>query len=254
MEFVRLYSSRRRNPNGCPIKATFFIPSSSTDPGYTKTLYERGNEVSLLAHRGDPIRQRDLLSVRSGIPKLDIKGWRAENLAPLSETFYDILPKYGFQYDSTMITTREKSGEQRWPLTLDFGWTRQCNIHPCPTGPHPGVWEVPVTASYDIQGLYPCTYMDGCHMQPQTTNDTYTMLWDNFQTFYTRNRAPFGIHLRQTWFHYFYLFKLDALNQFIEKLVSMEDVYLVTISEMLDWMKDPAPLDELTNFQSWQCF
>ncbi len=37
---------RRTNPNGCPIRAVFFVSHEWTDYGKVQTLYSRGHEVA----------------------------------------------------------------------------------------------------------------------------------------------------------------------------------------------------------------
>ena len=38
--------NRRTNPNGCPIKGTFFVSHEWTDYGKVQTLFARGHEVA----------------------------------------------------------------------------------------------------------------------------------------------------------------------------------------------------------------
>ena len=37
---------KRTNPNGCPIRATYFVQNEWTDYGKVQTLYARGHEIA----------------------------------------------------------------------------------------------------------------------------------------------------------------------------------------------------------------
>ena len=37
---------KRLNPNGCPIRGTFFVSHEWTDYGAVQTLYSRGHEIA----------------------------------------------------------------------------------------------------------------------------------------------------------------------------------------------------------------
>lgn len=40
---------------------------------------------------------------------------------------------------------------------------------------------------------------------------------------------------------------------FLRKLESMSDVWVVTISQAIDWMKTPTTLDDIEDFEPWKC-
>lgn len=44
--YEELLNSGRKNPNGCPIKATFYVSHEWTDYGQVQTLYSRGHEIA----------------------------------------------------------------------------------------------------------------------------------------------------------------------------------------------------------------
>ena len=53
------------------------------------------------------------------------------------------------------------------------------------------------------------------------------------------------------WFHTEH--HLDALDRFIDELMQLEDVYIVTPSQVIEWMKNPMPVDKVKYFQPWSC-
>ena len=77
------------------------------------------------------------------------------------------------------------------------------------------------------------------------------MLWKNFLRNYRSNRAPLYLNLHSPWLNTDY--QLEAMDEFIQKMVSMDDVYLVTMSQALAWQKEPTPKESLAEFEPWKC-
>lgn len=48
-------------------------------------------------------------------------------------------------------------------------------------------------------------------------------------------------------------FHLDAMDEFIQRLTSMDDVFVLPVHKALDWMRDPTPLSRIKDFKPWQC-
>ena len=44
--YEELLNSGRKNPNGCPVKGTFYVSHEWTDYGQVQTLYSRGHEIA----------------------------------------------------------------------------------------------------------------------------------------------------------------------------------------------------------------
>jgi len=44
--FKKLFNKKRTNPNGCPIKATFYVSHEWTDYGQVQSLYADGHEIA----------------------------------------------------------------------------------------------------------------------------------------------------------------------------------------------------------------
>lgn len=68
---------------------------------------------------------------------------------------------------------------------------------------------------------------------------------------YRTNRAPLYVNL-----HSIYLdtdYHLNAIDSFIQRLTSMDDVYIVTVSQAIEWVRNPVPLSGIKDFKPWQC-
>lgn len=65
----------------------------------------------------------------------------------------------------------------------------------------------------------------------------------NFHRIYDSNRAPFGVHLHAAWFqrgrNYW-----NAFLNFLDYLKTFDDVFLVKTSTVIDYVKNPVPLDK----------
>lgn len=95
-----------------------------------------------------------------------------------------------------------------------------------------------------------CSMGDACS-NPPTADGVYKMLIKNFERHYTTNRAPFGLFYHAAWFtqpHH-----KEGFIAFLDTLVSMNDVWLVTNWQALQWVRDPTPISRLGNFQPFQC-
>ncbi|XP_046572247.1 uncharacterized protein LOC124280387 [Haliotis rubra] len=264
LNLVHLFDSGRKNPNNCSISATMFVSKSGNYMTYLKRLAGMGIEVGLRGDDMDAYRRSNSLEtdldneinyLQAKLPVRNLKGWRSPALKPLGDAQFKILKSQNLLYDSTLsLPTPQTKADFVWPYTLDFRWRDRCDISGCPVGAYPGLWEVPILPLLDYTQSYFCTYADGCMFNPPTADETFNFLWRNFMNHYDGNRAPFGVTLRQQWFsHFIYKPNLAGLDRFIRKLVSMRDVYVVSIEQVLDWMKNPTPLAELGAFLPWQC-
>lgn len=91
---------------------------------------------------------------------------------------------------------------------------------------------------------------DGCTASADAEEDL-EFFRSNFRRYYESNRAPFGIFLHARWFHTEH--HLDALDRFVDELLQLDDVYIVTPGQVVDWMRSPKSVDEVKYFQPWTC-
>ena len=264
--YNRIFTPIRQNPNGCPIKMSLYISHNYTDYGLVRDYYRKGHEIAV--HSVNHMRvdnedllfkeaklQKDALVKLAGVQEKNIWGWRSPFLLPAGDDQPRILKQLGFKYDISLTYTRASLQDNNmiWPFTLDYGWPHRCQIPECPKKSHPGFWEVPVISMMDKDNKYPCAYVDGCHSPIQTEQDAYDYLWNNFNSYYQGSRAPLGFHMHAAWFQYPTYDRIKVVNTFLDKILQLKDVYVITVKQLLEWMEDPTPAAKISNLKSWSC-
>lgn len=263
MKFYRelLEGARRKNKaNGCGIAATFFVSHEYLDYAAVHELHSWGNEIALhsISHRTDPqywqiinstqwerevLDQKIMLETFANISASDITGVRGPFLYSGGDQGFRMLQQH-FRYDCTLVHQRVWGSQEQpvFPYTMDFGFRRGCNVHPCPQAPYPGFWLLPMNVLFrERSGQHlPCAMADACLPQPDSANDTFEYLRSNFEDFYNANRAPFPVFLHEAYLQH--PGRKQGYLQFVDWLLQKDDVYLVTISEVLLFMQDPKPL------------
>ena len=260
--FYKPVFGSRKNPNGCPIGITYFVSNNYSDYALMETVYATGGAEFAdhsVTHRspttwwkeasseewGHEINdQRSIMELWGGIPKDNVKGFRAPFLVT-SETEAQVLHDSGFEYEASMGTDTHY-----WPFTLDYKSPICIDPATCPENSYPGLWLVPVVL-YNQSNGPSCPMLDGCTV-PVTKQDWLDFLWENFNAHFNGNRSPFGLYSHITWF-YLSEVRAEAMNEFLDKLLSMDDVYIVTHSQMLDWVKNPTSLSGIAEFEPWKC-
>lgn len=116
----------------------------------------------------------------------------------------------------------------------------------CPTKPYPGLWEIPVNPLYNEYNT--CPHVDQCVFpsseETDDASDIVDFLKENFNRHYTTNRAPFLLNFHITWFTS--KTKVKALNKFIDYILKEnKETYFITYHQLVDWMKNPQPLNSL---------
>ena len=260
----KIFSKHRMNPNGCPIKGTLFTVDANSNYLLTKMLHSKDFEIAMKglttsayssanSLKRDINQQKQKLFKNANVPAADIKGWRSPELKPLGDKQFEILRNLSL-YDSTLISDKNPPNDKKlFPFTLDYGWKERCEINTCPAKNHPGIWEVPIIPVSGPNNTRSCEYIDSCANQPDGEQETIDFLMDNFNQYYKGNRAPFAIRLHQVWFHWYYTKNLSGLMKFLDNILKLGDVYVVTVANMLEWMKDPTSLEKIKNFKPWSC-
>jgi len=249
-EFYQRLFSGRRNPDGCNIMATFFVSHEWTDYSQVQDLYSQGHEMashtvthsqphgrSVDGWAKEAIGLAELLVQYAGVDPDDVRGVRAPFLETGGDPLFSVLSKYGLWYDSSLSS--QLKSPPLWPYTLDHDLPHSCAIPPCPTSHHPGVWEIPLTYMEDGKGGH-CPMLDGCTYTEDVTS-IQRMLTANFLRFYTSNKAPFPMAYHAAWFR-LRPHREQALHQFLDSILELPDVYLVTNQAALQWIRAPTPL------------
>lgn len=253
----------RYNPNGCGARGTVFSTDRGSYPFVVSRMADIGAELAMQGvneyhfvtaaqMEEEIIQQKKSLLLLANVTSA---GWKTPELKALGNDQFRLLRSFGFTYDATLSANSPKKNDLKpWPFTLDFGYDGKCVIPECPTEKFPGLWEIPTVAIRDYKQMFECTYVDGCMFNPPTANFTEEFLMDNFLMNYKSNKAPFGVHLRQVWFsHPAYIPNVKGLLRFLDKIQQLKDVYLVSASDIIDWIKDPTPLKQITSNRPWGC-
>jgi len=240
------------NPNGSPIQATFYIQARGSDYRLIQQHYGDGHEIAVhtMTHwtgtntdigtwRREIFGCRKALSDLAGIPIEDIRGFRAPYLHYCHNSFQAVA-EAGMEYDSSIeehvdgLTTNPSS--MIWPYTLDNGLAQVANDGTPPEHLFPGLFEVPMWSLLDTQGFYLCT-MDA---PPGYDYDEVLDLYKrNFTNHYEGNRAPMGVFLHEHWITR-KLWRVDAINEFIEWALTHDDVWFVSTHALVEYMRTPV--------------
>ena len=248
----------RKNPNGCQIGLTFFASHYYTNYalledinkqyGYEMAVHTIDHNTNSLTTKeeftGEIMGMKEILCMWGNVSSNSVRGFRAPFLAT-NEAEIQVLYDNKFLYEASMSTDT-----MYWPFTLDYK-SPLCNAPAtCPNNAYPGLWIVPVINLQQKSG-YPCNMLDAC-TDPQSNQDWIDLLTNNFNAHYNGNRAPMGIYAHSSWF-YRGQGRDGVLKTFLDKLATMQDVFVITHAQMLDWVRNPTPLDQIKNFVPWNC-
>uniref|UniRef100_A0A1I8NR29 Chitin-binding type-2 domain-containing protein n=1 Tax=Stomoxys calcitrans TaxID=35570 RepID=A0A1I8NR29_STOCA len=261
-----LFSGQRRNPNGCPIKATFFVSHPYTNYQYIQKLWNDGHEIAVhsVTHRGpemwwshnatiedwfdEMVGQANILNRFASVRMEEIRGMRVPFLRVGWNRQFLMMKEFGFAYDSSMVAPF--SNPPLWPYTMDYKMPHVCmgNKQNCPSRSYPGIWEMVLNQLE--AGDYTCAMIDSCppHLSGE---DIYRMLTHNFKRHYLSNRAPLGLYFHAAWFKKSEY--LNAFMKFVDDLQKLPDVYFVTNQDAIQWMRNPTSNNLLYQFEPWSC-
>lgn len=226
---------------------------------------------------------RDYLTTTCGLPTEDVTGFRSPYLIN-NPPIRAVLAKNGFLYDSSInehwpMPTSASGASRLFPYSMDNGIPQDCawTSNVCtPDEKYPGLWEVPVwveqTAQYPA-GSYAMDY----------EGDVLSLLKSNFDAAYNGNRAPIGVFGHTPWnaipvrcllafsiccsneililiahhlflkiivvshqyTHNFLQSNQAAIRAFLTEQLKKPDVYAVTMRQLVEWMKNPIPADQV---------
>jgi hypothetical protein len=272
--FYESMFSGRKNPNNASISVTFFVTHEYTDYSLVHRLWRQGHDIAThsITHqtntvywtslnetgwRAEFVDQREQLSTLANIPITDIKGMRAPFLQTGGNVMYKALSEGNFSWECSRPSWNQRT-PGIWPYTNDYASTQDCQIAPCQTDQFKGFWTVPMI---DLIGgdSFPCAMVDQCNPVPKNATEMLNFLKRNFLDQYNGNRAPFGIFTHAALFvgpitDPDFAERVSGYRQFLDYLDSLNDVYIVSVSKGLEWVKAPVPSASVLNgsFAPWK--
>ncbi|CAG9792397.1 unnamed protein product [Diatraea saccharalis] len=253
----------RSNSNGCPAGATFYVSHQYTNYQLVNELYSNGFEIGLhsITHRtpqsfwaeadyetlkGEFADQRQMMSHFGKIPLERIQGMRMPFLQLAGNASFQVLKSSGMTFDASWPTiTFTEPG--LWPYTLDYASNQDCQLPPCPSASLEGVWVLPMVAWKDLNNN-PCAMVDACFAPPALDDEDgwFQFISTNFERHYFNNRAPFGFYIHE-WFVRTYPAVNNAFIKFLDTINNMPDVFMVNSADVINWVKNPVPVDQYKN-------
>ncbi|PSC74206.1 left border a [Micractinium conductrix] len=269
---VRTMTDGFKNPNGCNVPATWFALKDKTNCTLVQQLLKDNHEIA--GHTMNHVPLYKNLTVEQvkeevegiktwmveecGVPEAEFKGFRAPYLIH-NEQYRKVMAAANYTYDSSIIepfptATSPSFAERTWPFTMDAGipldcaWAGSADVSCSETERYPGVWEVPLWILPDEAG----TSAAGFSMDPTaaTPDALFGLLKKSFDAAYDGNRAPFPLFVHAPWFTFD---NTKAAIQFVEYANSKPDVWFVTMSQLMDWMKNPVPASQMNSSQAVTC-
>jgi len=262
--YQKIFIANRTNPNGCPIRGTFFISHEYGNYEHIQRLHYEGHEIAVetistekgLESQGydrwsqEMVGMREIIGKFSNISGEDIIGMRAPYLKPGRNAQYEVLQDFNFVWDSSVGVPPIRVPV--WPYTLDYKIAHECKAGTCPTRSFPGVWEFPLNAHFieSFEGGH-CPYMDQCVLFNHDSDNILEWLQEDFKRHYDQNRAPYMMPFHTTWFQSVELEK--GLHKFIDWARGQPNVWFVTATQALLWITEPKPAETLNAFEPWDC-
>lgn len=276
LDSVNQFLGQRKNPNGCPIKMTYFTSLSFTNYTLVTDWYVAGNEIAdhTMTHVGTPPAEEIngnliALNALAGIPLSAIKGFRAPFLNYSIDTL-KLLYQSQFTYDSSAaasIPVTDPNTDAYWPYTLDNGMANDClEVEgQCKGEPKlPGFWEIPMYAFFDNLGVAGPHLMDpwlDAANGDSKVNDTATFEYmkNTFTAHYTGNRQPIGLYTHPIHLSTTYpgvnapMSTINMINAFLDWAQEQPNVWIVSNEQLLDWVQHPVPASQLNQIESLKC-
>merc|ERR1712038_2089412 len=268
--YSEIFNRARKNPNGCDIKATFFVSHKYTNYTAVQDMHAMGHEIAAhsITHNDDEgfwtdanvdewakemAGSRLIIDKFANITDNSVVGLRAPYLRVGGNNQFTMMEEQAFLYDSSI--TAPLQNPPLWPYTMYFRMPHRCHgdLQRCPTRSH-AVWEL-VMNELDrredpkIEEVLPgCAMVDSCN-NIKDGEQFYRFLNHNFYRHYDQNRAPLGLFFHAAWLNN----NLDILDAFLfwvdETLKQHNDVYFVTMTQVIQWIQNPKNSDGALNFE-----
>merc|ERR1712242_195861 len=224
--YQEIFNGERQNPNSCQIKGTFFVSHRYTNYSAVQELHGKGHEIGVFS-----ITNKDSPNYWS---EGSYDDWLAEmaGARPITERFANIT-------DGSVIGVRAPflrvGGNKQFEMMADQFFVYELDRRDDPT--------------FDEA-------LPGCHLVSSCSNifdpDQFArMLRYNFQRHFGTNRAPLGLHFNAEWIKKHKGFKRELIK-FINEMLGRNDVYFVTMLQVIQWMQNPTEMTALRDFTEWK--
>jgi len=271
--YRKLFTEERLNPNGCTSRGTFFVSHKYTNYSAVQDLHRVGHEIGVfsITNKDDPsywtegnydtwlgemAGARLIIERFAQIVGNDIVGVRAPYLRVGGNEQFEMMYEQIFEYDSSI--TAPLGRIPIWPYTLDYRMPHKChgNAQNCPSRPI-NVWEMPINELDRRDDPDFDENLTGCHLVSSCSNIYYkdqfkSLLQHNFERHYGSNKAPLSLSFDPTWLIANKGFD-DVLAEWMQETINnYQDVYFVTETMVLEWMRNPTPSQLLRDFEPWK--
>lgn len=243
--------------------------SSGHEIGNNSWSNPHGKDFTVAQWIDEIEKANSFLDTAIGVSPTDIKGFRAPWLE-YSQNTVDALKQKGLKYDCSIefgfnfwmpvdpdtgfgnSTTKPESYKKLfWPYTL--------NSAPVPgfsgtSVTADGIWEVMLYTKLKTDESGVITGHDFNMWSTYTKQETIDILKKNFDLRREGNRCPFMFNGNTEYYSQFLPDQLqyfpnstwserrEAVEEFIDYVLSFPETRIVTINNVLDWMKNPSPL------------
>ncbi|CAJ0955295.1 unnamed protein product, partial [Mesorhabditis belari] len=272
-DYKKIFDSDRWfNPNGCPVRGTFFISHEWTNYDAVQWIHRRGHEIASnsITHTslenedsrrwlGEMDGMRRMLSKFGGADEAEVVGMRAPQLATGGDAQFEMMMRAGFLYDNTMTANPGLDSPPYWPQTMDYKVSFACNDNKCPDRSFPGIWEIPINQFYggymkQIDSHRRASMLRAATHLDASMNELVDMLMTNFERAYHSNRAPYVLTLNADFLQ---LNNTDigmrSFVRFMDEISKNKDVYFVTLEQLVKWMQRPTTLQEAPQSEALRC-
>jgi hypothetical protein len=241
----------------CDAKVTFMTMWAEIDCRYVQGFYNADHEIALhtIHHyhlpevpldglRNEMLGVRDLINKKCDIPLEEMVGFRAPYLETDVDTRRVLYEDGIIQWEASYYTDTYPLS----PFTEDSGLV----INSTGIESWPGMWQIPLNLIDDDENGATYT-MDPGRMSesdddpndPGSFVPAEQMLNALIKTFdaqyYNGTKLPFSVNFHTPWLlaeGY-----SAALGEFLDYVRQFDDVYFITFSQLVAWMKDPIPLE-----------
>jgi len=271
--YKEIFNKQRRNPNGCDIKATFFVSHKYTNYSAVANMHRLGHEIAShsITHNDNETFWSDatvedwakemagsrlIIDKFAGIKDNSVVGVRAPYLRVGGNRQFQMMEEQGFLYDSSI--TAPLQNPPLWPYTMYFKMPHRChgNLQNCPTRSH-AVWEIVMNELDRREDPTIDEVLPGCAMVDSCSNikdgdQFYNFLTHNFYRHFDQNRAPLGLFFHAAWLKNNPEF-LDAFLYWVDEVLENHpETYFVTQTQVIQWIQEPVKVDEAKNYAPWQ--